>query len=117
MLINPNGSKKSKGVSGQIMKREMTELYPVIRCSLCFGQNYLSCMNKKLSFLPSSCGRTLSLYPTVILWRCFSGRWGQRGKKGRKTNCKSRSIFNLSFCSYVYLAEPGSKKLLFMLIL
>ena len=77
MLINPNGSKKSKCVSGQIMKREMTELYPVIRCSLCFWQNYLSCMNKKLSFLPSSCGRTLSLYPTVILWRCFSGRWGQ----------------------------------------
>lgn len=39
----------------------MTELYPVIRCNLCFWHSYLSCMNKRLSYV------FLSLYNRIAL--------------------------------------------------
>lgn len=51
----------------------MTELYPVIRCNLCFWHSYLSCMNERLSYVFLSLYNRIAVraHPTSNLPRFF----------------------------------------------
>lgn len=51
----------------------MTELYPVIRCNLCFWHSYLSCMNERLSYVSLSLYNRIAVqaHPTSNLLRLF----------------------------------------------